>query len=740
VAIVGAILLPALGALPGINWERPAGSSSLTRPVSYAAGADPGIAVSPEAWTMVAGQSVPLRAYLLEPTNGCVAGSVLFTWLLVGDGDRYGYLNVSEGAKEVFTAFLYGAGSATVNVSLLGLEWCGGWVRTFSTSTEVSIRIVAPMAADGLVPSSDPVPTDHVVTISTLVRGGLPPYRVVFAYGDGASEGLTSGLPGEVSVPHRYSAGTYLPTAQIRDSLGESQTASSTVPLVVTERIAVVIDAPTLRPDVGVPLLLQASVLPNNPFTVLWNDSEGHRGTGDTWSLTPSFEGPDLVTAVVWGSVGPLGNASLELAAQPPVNVSLPSTRLVVDVGQPVPVSIQISGGSPPYRVYGVALPKGSGFNLTGVTGRSLSEVLVSSSVGEMWARVTVVDSLGGNAVELSPLATVADSPRLFVNISPSPGELGQPLRLVAKVSGGVAPFNWSITSTGALDNGTPLSGVVGRGGLFAWTGTMSDAGAPVFQVGVTDAAGAPAAENVTVPVLPALSLNVDPLPKNITAGHPLVIAAEVNGGHAPYTSSFLLSDGELHLVNTTGPGIFAWSPDPTTPGLLRVQVTVHDGIGAVARSELTVTVSPLSSAPSAPPTPKGPVPPPSGDLLTSIGGGIGAVAGLGFIGLVGWVLLRRRGALRVASNVRSSSGALLAIRRFLQESESIDRETLLLLAEEEGFDSEEASAALRRWSAIGRVRKESVAGGETVYRWSTLVRDDPPIAASDGGLDEGAA
>jgi hypothetical protein len=58
-------------------------------------------------------------------------------------------------------------------------------------------------------------------------------------------------------------------------------------------------------------------------------------------------------------------------------------------------------------------------------------------------------------------------------------------------------------------------------------------------------------------------------------------------------------------------------------------------------------------------------------------------------------------------------------VRTLLKREEALDREALLLLAEEEGADPATIPAALDRWVELGRVRASRDSDGVEQFVWS---------------------
>jgi hypothetical protein len=684
------------------------------------------IAVSPASWTMVAGTSVSLQAYLVGG-SGCFGQVTLFTWAFSAGSGPLGYLNSTQGASNQFRAFPYGSGVTELDVDAVGLEWCGLFAENFSASTSVPVRVVAPLLVEGLVPSGDPVVPGSSVTLTADLLGGLPPYRAYFEFGDGGEGVAFSSSAGNLSVTHVYTAGTYAPSVTVVDGLGEAGNASASRPILASPRIALSIEAPRNDLDLGVPLLLTAQVLNSvGTFTISWNDSDGNRGVGDSFALNASRPGPDVVTAEVTDGAGDRGNASVTLSVAPALAVSGSSSSGTIDLGGVVRLSVAIEGGCAPYRLSAESVPGGSRFTLMAIVAHQVVGALVPDATGPFWAEVDVADSFDVTDSILVPLGTVVNVPALEVNLTATSGEVGLPLGLVATVLGGASPINWTVDSTAPLGTSTPRLGTLDGDGVFAWSGSVAASGLIGLAVTVRDGTGATVVWNRSISIASALKVSLVAA-SNGTASHAWPVAVAVDGGLPPYAIDLSGNDGENRAGNLSGPGTFAWSPVPADPGPWSVEVVVQDALGATAATGFNATVSAGPAAPVAPnPGSSDPGGSSASEFDGAFAGGLGAALGVGLIGTVGWFLLR--GRLRPArpSAGRVSPTALAAVRRLVTENEGIDRETLGLLAEEEGVEEAAVEAALLRWEALGRIRREPSGDGGSTLAWEASAPPTP--------------
>jgi len=154
-------------------------------------------------------------------------------------------------------------------------------------------------------------------------------------------------------------------------------------------------------------------------------------------------------------------------------------------VGVPYSSSISVSGGTAPYtfQITSGSLPPGLTLNSTtgAITG-------TPTAGGTYTFTTTVTDSTGGNA------QTVAKKCTITVSAPPTPpvvscppnkgGNVGTPFSTTIPVTGGTAPFTFSISS-GSLPPGLTLNTTTG-----VISGTPTTAGTYSFTIMVVDGAG----------------------------------------------------------------------------------------------------------------------------------------------------------------------------------------------------------------------------------------------------------
>jgi hypothetical protein len=739
---VGAVVLllwatGMVGGLPG------GGAAVRTVPVGPVhPAASSGLEVNPASWTMVAGGSVALRADLTPASDGCIPSFAAISWQLGGFSDLLGSLNGTLGGPTVFASYPYVSGTAQVTAVAFGLEICGLCPRNFSASVTATVTLVPPLSVSDPRPTSDPVLPERPVTFAASLSGGLGPYRVTFDFGDGTNATQTLSTAGPVSVAHAYAAGQYTVRATVADALGEVARSWTEEPIVVAAALAAAILPVGPMAEVGVPFLLSASVVGGTaPVTCAWSDGLGDSAIGPSWSWIPLAPGSSAISLRATDAEGFVTNVSIALEVAPPLEATVLGARPLVGLGQPEPIRVEISGGVAPFDLTVGSVPAGSLLELDGVQESSLDEVLVPSAPGPLWASISVTDRLGVALENVLPIAEVVARPSLTANASGPVAEVGVPFGVLG-LAGGTGPFNWSLEATVPLRAATALTPLVAGSALFGWTGVPAASGPALLELSVTDATGAVASENLSLRVVAPLAITLTGSGSNGTVGVPDVLNVGIQGGLGPYRGTLVLPDGTSLPVNASAGGLdpVGWSPRAAGSGTARLVLT--DALGATAEANLSLAVAPGGPAAGPAPTPSpgtsppapAPAAPPSGPAGSGTGPGLSSFAagiivgllGAGLLG-VGWTRWRRRASPPSPSAPAPiPRAALETVRRLVREGDGIDRESLLLMAEEEGVEAAHAQAALDRWVALGKVERREDPGSGATFAWSTAAPEAP--------------
>jgi hypothetical protein len=483
--------------------------------------------------------------------------------------------------------------------------------------------------------------------------------------------------------------------------------------------IALAVDLSTPAAEVGLPFTATVHVVTEySPWWVTWSDTEGQTGMDPEWTVVPQASGPLAIQARVTNAAGATGSANVSIVVSPPPVVRLHGSVTEGDADTPLTVEANLSGGVPPYSLQWTEPETNSSGTLSGLLPGTYPVLVEFPNPGPAWLFARMTDALGATATNASQVATIVALPELSIFLSPGTTEAGALVGLVGEVQGGAPPLRWSVQSSLPVARATLPEGSMAGPGTFDWNATFATPGIAAITVSVEDAAGAIRIANTSFPILPHVAVNTTSR-VTLEPGGRSAFSITIDGGLAPYAYSFQLSDGEYGTGNATGPGPVAWEADPGTPGLYSLQVQVTDALGQSARAGATVRLGSASatSVSTGPPSPPGTSP----WVLASLGLIVLCAAGA-------WLWYRQshsRGGRAPAADARRETVAV--VHRLLAGSPGIDREMLLLLAEEEGEAPELVGDVLSRLERSGHVIADPGPGDEVSLRWRDASTPEPP-------------
>ncbi|MCI4356056.1 MAG: hypothetical protein L3K18_02775 [Thermoplasmata archaeon] len=253
--------------------------------------------------------------------------------------------------------------------------------------------------------------------------------------------------------------------------------------------------------------------------------------------------------------------------------VGLRAIQPVLDLGQPLDLRLNASGGTTPLSIEYFGLPTGC------VTDDSPVVDCKPSSIGTFNVTALVTDAIGGSIQASTQVTVNAALAILAFASNPSVTFPGTPVDLSVITTGGSAPLSYSSV-------GLPPGCTSANASVLACT--PSSLGNASIMVTVTDAVNESASATTTLVLAPRPTLGLDfsVFPTKITVGSPAeftATATNVSGGaNFAYVG---LPPG------CSGASLAVLVCTPNAAGNFSVTMTVTDGLGRTASSAATLEV-----------------------------------------------------------------------------------------------------------------------------------------------------
>ncbi|MBE1484741.1 putative repeat protein (TIGR01451 family) [Plantactinospora soyae] len=303
-------------------------------------------------------------------------------------------------------------------------------------------------------------------------------------------------------------------------------------------------------------------------------------GTGTTRTvtgLTPGITYTFTVAATNAGGTGSPSAQSTPVIPNVSPTLSNPAPPLG-EVGAAYSVPLTVNGGTAPFvwSISAGTLPAGVTLNAgTGLLSGT------PTTAGTFAFTVQVLDASGESATQALTVV-IAPAPTLTFPAPPQ-GQVGIGYSIPLTVTGGTAPFTWSITA-GSLPPGLTLN--TGTGQL---SGTPTLAGNYSFTVRVVDSFAQSATRTVALGITASPTLSFPPPPPG-QVGVPYSVPLTVTGGTAPFVWS--VSVGSLPPGLTLDAGTGLLSGTPTTAGTYPFTVRVVDAAGQEATEAVNLVIA----------------------------------------------------------------------------------------------------------------------------------------------------
>jgi len=320
----------------------------------------------------------------------------------------------------------------TYDVNATATATVGGQSAFDWANRSVSV-VPDPRAALAPIPST--VDVFENTSFSAGVANGTAPFRVSWAFGDGATES------GNWTVVHRYAAaGTYLANAEVTDAFGITSNRTVAVHVEPFPLVTVALSGAVV--DLGQPVTIHTATWNGSaPFTFGYSGLPPGCAASNVANLTctPVDTGQYEVEVTVVDAHGVHSTSGLELlTVAPPLVGALRGSAAVIDLGMSLTVAATFaSQGS---GNVSVRLPDGSPCEFLG----PFLATCQPSSPGEFVLTATASDR-AGSLEALGPVVVTVNRPVSAAAVGPPTAiDRDTLFALAINESGGTPPFAYS--------------------------------------------------------------------------------------------------------------------------------------------------------------------------------------------------------------------------------------------------------------------------------------------------------
>ncbi len=456
-------------------------------------------------------------------------------------------------------------------------------------------------------------PEGATVPVNASASGGVGPYTIDVAFGDGGSTALATPT-GDLNATHAYAnlSGVALVTAEVTDADGETANATpfgisvGAGPLGLDQELGAgeydvglnwTAGGPGPVTDYTVFSTENASEAPY--LTTAWPSNDSAAGieiwntTNLYWDAASLESGTSVYAEVVgWtnGSVGltPDGWFGVPGVTTAPFNAT---TIVATPSGGPAPLTVNLSStlttgtnDSIALAIYSYALPTSQGSVAATVAGNDslfwLNATLTLNVSGSYTIALHAADPFGDFAIPVTQLVVgPALPPSVALAVASGPAIVGEPVLFQSTVSGGTGvgfAYAWSF-GDGGTGTGPQPNYTYAAAGRFTVGLAVTDLGDNVTAEGLL---------NLTVAALPSVTIRVTATDGTGTSYN---FTAEGSGGLGPLTYAWSFGDGGT----ATGASVVHHYG---APGLYRVNVTATDPTRRTATDHVSVVVPSTTS------------------------------------------------------------------------------------------------------------------------------------------------
>lgn len=552
------------------------------------------LSIDPPSATLLAGGSQVLAARVVPVSviDPVVVQNVL--WVLLNATGVGSLAPADTLSTTLYAQSLLAPVNATAQVTVTGYAVLG-FTGSFTLTADAPVELEPALEAGPLSASPDPATSGTPVLLSLPVSGGEGPYQVHYRFGDGTQEITFLPAPGTALVSHTYALGSYLPRANVTDALGEVISVAAVTPLLVGTALLAAVEGPTLS-DVGVPVTFSASVTGGTPpYEYSWQGSQGTGSVkGANFTVDPSTPGPLGIRLVVHDSGGRSTQAPEAIDSVAPLpTLTLASDPVEADVGFPLPETLTVQGGTPPYTVEWVPYLGGPTLQGSFPAAGTYSEPFTVPVPGPVVVTGSGQDASGWAFSASTEVGRVLPDPQASLTGSTAPLATGSPFTLSGTVYGGQAPYQWWLSFSSPVTAWSPERGSLSGAGTLSFRGTLGSAGTVLATLSVQDALGANASSSFSITGVEPLTATFLRLLPTAEVGLPVSFPLLLAGGTPPYRVEVQGSDGVSVPLGPAPGGLLEVPWVPRAAGPLALFVSVEDAHGFQAQTNTTVPVAP---------------------------------------------------------------------------------------------------------------------------------------------------